>query len=75
MTMVTVFGVVAVVEAGAGVAAEAGVAVLDGDEQPAAVSSNTTSTPPIVSDVVIYFPPRFSNAAIHSLASFSASAS
>ena len=26
-------------------------------------------------DVVIYFPPRFSNAAIHSLASFSASAS
>ena len=49
----------------------------DGDEQPAAVSnstaSDTASTPPRslrVIDVVIYFPPRFSNAASHSLASF-----
>lgn len=35
----------------------------------------TASIPPRVIDVLIYFPPRFSNAAIHSLASFSASAS
>ena len=46
MTMVPVFAVEAVVEAGAGVAAEAGVAVVDGDEQLAAVTSSTTSTPP-----------------------------
>ena len=63
MTMVTVFAVVE---------AEAGVAVLDGDEQPVAVSSSRASIPPRslrVSDVVIYFPPRFSNAASHSRAS------
>ncbi len=50
----------------------------DRDEQPAAVSSSTASTPPKslrVSDVVIYFPPRFSNAASHALARFCASAS
>ena len=47
----------------------------DGDEQPAAVSSSTASTPPRslrVSDVLNYFPPRFSNAASHSRANVSA---